>query len=417
LKYNLLGGLLNLKNYVLIKVNDEAAFPGIECLFATDEFQEKSPSFISKSIVCPPKLNSGSWKFGFVTYDFKNRGDNLTSKNLGRFSFPDMFFFNPTLILALKNEKWEVLLNSSNTPYGTHSEPASHRSQTEYVSSEKLNMKPRLSKTEYIQRVQEIKTRIKLGEIYELNFCQEFYAENVKIDPLAVAERLRSLSPAPFSAFCRFGDKYLISSSPERFLKKTGQRLISQPIKGTKKRSKDQQEDVRLKEDLLLDEKERAENVMIVDLVRNDLSRIAKKGSVKVDELFGIYSFEQVHQMISTVSAELREEVSFVDILGATFPMGSMTGAPKIRAMQLIDQFENSRRGLYSGALGYITPEGDFDFSVVIRTILYDSANKYVSFSVGSAITDKSDPEKEYEECLLKATALLQALNAEIVNE
>ena len=149
---------------------------------------------------------------------------------------------------------------------------------------------------------------------------------------------------------------------------------------------------------------------MIVDLVRNDLSRIAKKDSVKVDELFGVYTFDQVHHMISTISCELREDKGLKDVFEATFPMGSMTGAPKIRAMELIEKFEQTKRGLYSGAVGYISPEGDFDFNVVIRSMQYNALNKYLSFMVGGAITIGSDAELEYEECLVKAKALFEVL-------
>ena len=149
---------------------------------------------------------------------------------------------------------------------------------------------------------------------------------------------------------------------------------------------------------------------MIVDLVRNDLSRIAVKNTVKVDELFGIYTFDQVHQMISTISCEVKAETTIKDILQATFPMGSMTGAPKIRAMKLIEKFEETKRGLYSGAIGYISPEGDFDFNVVIRSIQYNTLKMYLSFMVGGAITIASDAELEYQECLVKAKALFEVL-------
>ena len=175
-------------------------------------------------------------------------------------------------------------------------------------------------------------------------------------------------------------------------------------------RSSNATEDLNLKNNLLADPKERSENVMIVDLVRNDLSRIAKKGSVLVEELHAIYSFKQVHHLISTIKAELRPEISAVDAICASYPMGSMTGAPKISAMKIIENLECSKRGLYSGSVGYFTPDGNFDFNVVIRSILYNAKTSYVSLSVGSAITAKSVPEKEYEECLIKAKALIEVL-------
>jgi para-aminobenzoate synthetase component 1 len=277
-------------------------------------------------------------------------------------------------------------------------------------SNSTVKIESRITKQEYIAAVKELQKHIRRGDIYEVNFCQEFYSENAVINTAEVYQNFNSISSAPFSAFCKFDNHYVLSSSPERFLQKRGNTLISQPIKGTRKRSGNSIEDNQLKYDLLNDTKERSENVMIVDIVRNDLSRIAKKGTVKVDELFGIYSFKQVHQMISTISCEVKESVSFSDIIRATFPMGSMTGAPKISAMKLIEQYESSKRGLYSGALGYISPDGDFDFSVVIRTILYNEEKKYLSFMVGSAITDKANAEQEYEECMLKAKAMFEVL-------
>jgi len=194
-------------------------------------------------------------------------------------------------------------------------------------------------------------------------------------------------------------------------MKKTGNTIISQPIKGTIKRSVNTQEDEKLKEKLFNDPKERAENVMIVDLVRNDLSRTAKKQSVKVEELYGIYSFKHVHQMISTIKSEIEPETDIVEVIKNAFPMGSMTGAPKVRAMQLIEKFERTKRGLYSGAFGYFSPENDFDFNVVIRSLLYNETKKYVSFTVGGAITSLANAKDEYNECLVKATALINVLN------
>jgi len=247
--------------------------------------------------------------------------------------------------------------------------------------------------------------------IYEVNFCQEFYAENIEIDPLTIYLKLNEISPTPFSCFVKFKDKYLLSASPERFIKKEDNTIISQPIKGTAKRGKTKDEDDELKRSLQNDEKERNENVMIVDLVRNDLSKIALRNTVHVEELFGIQTFPQVHQMVSTITAELDKKNDFQEIINALFPMGSMTGAPKVSAMKLIEKYEKTKRGLYSGTVGYIDSNGNFDFNVVIRSILYNQKDNYLSFMVGGAITSMSDPYKEYEECLLKAKAMFQVLN------
>nr|MDQ3073301.1 anthranilate synthase component I family protein [Bacteroidota bacterium] len=256
-----------------------------------------------------------------------------------------------------------------------------------------------------------LRDHIREGDVYEVNLCQEFYADGVEIDPGALFRRLVQLSPNPFSGFLRFGEKYVISSSMERFLKKEGKMLISQPIKGTTKRTGDPNKDTELRERLYKDEKERAENLMIVDLVRNDLSRSCIPGTVKVAELFGIYPYTRVFHMVSTVSGEMLPDVHWVDALRSAFPMGSMTGAPKVMAMALIEKYEKSKRGVYSGSVGYITPSGDFDFNVVIRTFLYNAKDKYISLHAGSAITYDSDPRQEYEECLVKIESLLEALN------
>jgi para-aminobenzoate synthetase component 1 len=211
---------------------------------------------------------------------------------------------------------------------------------------------------------------------------------------------------APFSAMFNWGDKYLMSASPERFLKKKGNKIISQPMKGTAPRSANPAEDSEYRERLRTSEKDRAENVMIVDLVRNDLARSCKPGSVQVDELFGIYTFPQVHQMVSVVSGELQNDMHPVDVIKHAFPMGSMTGAPKVMAMRLIEEMEESRRGMYAGSIGYFTPDMDFDFNVVIRSILYNDTTKYISIHSGGAIVFDSDPEEEYKECLIKVKGL-----------
>ena len=221
---------------------------------------------------------------------------------------------------------------------------------------------------------------------------------------------IHAATKAPFSAFFDWNDHSIMCGSPERYLKKLGNQLISQPIKGTMRRGADAEEDEALKAQLSADPKERSENIMITDLVRNYLSKVATKGSVQVDELCGIYTFETVHQMITTISAELKDGVSIAELIQATFPMGSMTGAPKVRAMQIIEELEVSKRGVYSGAMGYIDPEGNMDFNVVIRSLLYNKKKRYLSALVGGAITAASDPEREYDECLLKAQALFKAL-------
>src|SRR5690606_12120597 len=269
----------------------------------------------------------------------------------------------------------------------------------------------RVTRQEYLDDIIKLKQHILRGDCYEINYCQEFFAENASLDPIMAYIKLSEISPNPFSALYRVEDKWLLCASPERYLRKDGDRLKSQPIKGTSKRMDDPEEDLRSSEWLRQRSKDKSENVMVVDLVRNDLSRVCKEGSVKVDELFGIYSFPQVHQMISTISGIVSPEVEFTVIISATFPMGSMTGAPKKRVIELIEEYERSRRGIFSGSVGYISPQGDFDLNVVIRSLMYNESEKYLSFQVGSGITFYSDPELEWEECLMKAEAIRKTLS------
>lgn len=352
--------------------------------------------------------------FGYLSYDVKNATENLTSTNSDGLGFAELFFFQPQKILFVKNDSIEfqyltMVDDEIDTDFEaicTQEIKQKNTASTRLENGGNIVIKPRIQKQDYLFKVGEILEHIHKGDIYEANFCQEFYAENTRINPLDIYEDLNTISEAPFASFLKIDSQYLLCASPERYLKKEGAKIISQPIKGTAKRLVDLQEDQKTATALSKDTKERSENIMIVDLVRNDLSKSAKKGSVRVEELCKVSSFKQVHQMISTVVSELKDEVHLIDVIKDTFPMGSMTGAPKISAMKIIEALEETKRGLYSGTVGYFTPMGNFDFNVVIRSILYDSEKKYLSFSVGSAITAKSTPEKEYEECLLKAKAM-----------
>ena len=356
---------------------------------------------------------NNDWLFGFLTYDLKNELEDLESKNPDKLQFPDMHFFSPEIVILSKQGKTSVLYFSNQ-----YSESKIKTIISSIVNiplpvydKEKLSvqLKQKFTRKEYIETVNKLKHHIQIGDIYEINFCQEFYS-NSSIDPVQTYIRLKNISPTPFSCFYKSHNKFLLSASPERFLKKESNNVISQPIKGTIKRGGNENEDLFLMEKLLKDPKERAENVMIVDLVRNDLSKTAKKGSVKVEELYGIYSFSQVHQMISTVVSEIESNTDIIDVIKNAFPMGSMTGAPKIRAMTLIEEYEKSKRGIYSGAVGYISPNKNFDFNVVIRSILYNASKNYVSFTVGGAITSLANAETEYEECMIKAKAMFEVL-------
>ncbi len=362
-------------------------------------------------------INANDWVFGYFGYDLKNQLERLSSSNPDSIGFPDMFFFYPSIVIICRNDVAEFLYFPDEISIDDIQKLIKIVEDEVYIDEivqQSISFNSRFSKTKYLQTIEEVKRHIARGDIYEMNLCQEFFTSNATISPAGVFNRLYDKSPTPFGAFFRYNEKYLLCASLERYLRKSGALLVSQPIKGTAPRMKSEPDDIKAMERLRTDPKERAENVMIVDLVRNDLSRIAKRGSVRVNELCGIYNFPQVHQMISTVSCELADGLRPTDSIRATFPMGSMTGAPKVRAMELIEQFERSQRGLYSGAVGYFAPNGDFDFNVVIRSLLYNSANGYLSFTVGGAITFKSIPEAEYDECLVKARAILDTLNARL---
>ncbi|MHC1705081.1 MAG: aminodeoxychorismate synthase component I [Tenuifilaceae bacterium] len=374
---------------------------------------------------CEPKtdkLNSlkslysnKDWLFGYIGYDIKNELEDLKSENFDGLGFDDIFFFQPRIVM-LDNEdnlfvKFFPSLDTAEEINILLNKLDNDDDIADFTSNINI-FKRRFSKQDFIKTVEEVKTHIQRGDIYEMNLCQEFYSENIEIDPAETFIALNRYSPTPFATFLKTNNRYVMSASPERFLRKKGVKIISQPIKGTMARSIDPYEDEHIRTKLRNDPKERAENIMIVDLVRNDLSKIAEVGSVNVDELCGVYPFRQLHQMISTISCRIKEDHDFIDVIKATFPMGSMTGAPKIRAMQLIEHFERTKRGLYSGSIGYISPEQDFDLNVVIRSLLYNKESKYLSFSVGGAITIHSDPEMEYQECMLKAKAILTTLKA-----
>ncbi|WP_316815900.1 anthranilate synthase component I family protein [Pedobacter nyackensis] len=348
-----------------------------------------------------------NWMFGLLSYELKNEVEELESANPDHLGFPELFFFVPKYLITIKGDDVEVLLGGTEVI-----DIISDCSPVYSTNKSKIDIKGRISRAAYIETVKALQQHIARGDIYEVNFCQEFFAEHAVINPIEIYNRLSQVSPTPFSGFFKIKGQYILSASPERYLCKRGNNLISQPIKGTAKRDADPTVDLEIKAALRSNTKEQAENVMIVDLVRNDLTKAAIKGSVKVDELFGVYGFPQVYQMISTISCELNPAIHFIDAIKHTFPMGSMTGAPKVKAMELIEEYEISKRGAYSGAFGYIGPEAEFDFNVIIRSILYDATKQYLSFQVGGAITYAADANAEYQECMLKASAIIQTLTS-----
>lgn len=405
----------NLFNICAFLDNHQYQLPGHqqECLAGFGRVRE---------IRCTPGNNKSSleqlqqflettndWCFGHLSYELKNEIEQLSSTHESKIGFPVLYFYVPKYVFQLNEQ--ELSIGSFTNDHAIVFKDIIETPVEKKYAGSSVDVQERISKENYISAIKKIQQHILRGDCYELNYCMEFFAENAAIDPVNVYQSLTNISPNPFSAFYKVNHSYLLCASPERFLRKKGNEILSQPIKGTLKRDKtDTAEDELLKQQLYRSAKDRSENVMVVDLVRNDLSRVCKEGTVKVDELFGIYSFPQVHQMISSVSGKLKNDISFAEIIESTFPMGSMTGAPKRRVMQLIDEYEPMARGIFSGAVGYISPEKDFDFNVVIRSILYNAHTNYLSYLVGSGITWYSDAEKEYEECLLKAEAIRKVL-------
>ncbi len=349
------------------------------------------------------------WLFGYLSYDLKNEVEQLTSNNSDNISADNLTFFIPEYVILFKDGELEV--QTENEKYICDKFVRSFNFQDFQSTNLNIKFRARDNKFTYLNKIKKIKEHIQRGDIYEMNYCQEFYAEGIKIVAEDVFLKLNSSMKAPFSSFLKLKDKYILSASPERFLRKRGNKILTQPIKGTRKRGGTYEEDTRLIQNLRSSQKDISENIMITDLVRNDLSIKAKKKSVVVDELCEVYTFEKVHQIVTTVSCEITDSIKFTDVIKSAFPMGSMTGAPKLKAMELIEYFEEFKRGFFSGSVGYITPEADFDFNVVIRTILYNLANKYLSVGVGGAITMKSKAIEEYEECLIKAKPLFEVLN------
>ncbi len=383
----------------------QLAHGSYECLLAAGASEIINDGIDVLSAIQQQHNQQRDWVFGHMCYDYKNRLERgLHSARSKKTYFPGAHFFVPLTVCYINSDCTVLTIESVDSPDAIYS--AIMQQEVSPRVLPKLEFERVIDHAAYIETIGKLRGHIAEGDCYEINFCNEGFCEVDELDTLSVFNTLNEVSPAPFAAYYRYDDKYMMCASPERYLKKTGDKLLSQPIKGTARRDKDLQKDDLIKERLRNDVKERAENVMIVDLVRNDLSRCCETGSIAVDELFGIYTFPQVHQMISTVSGKLKADVPFTDAMRYSFPMGSMTGAPKYKVMQLIEQYEQSRRELFSGTVGYISPEGDFDFNVIIRSLFYNETTKYLGYQTGGAITYDSDAEKEWEEMRLKAWAL-----------
>lgn len=351
----------------------------------------------------------GGWRYGHLSYELGKkillRESTVRPTLSGDRGWPLMNLATPRVIVGKRRDEGGLSIVA----------PAAAKVFSEIVATgveaskdlPRAAFEPVVAKEQYLQIIEALREHIAAGDCYEINFCNARFAQHaVTMDAVSTFRRLREHSPAPFSALYKQEDQFAICASPERYLAKRGRTLRSQPIKGTARRDADPIKDEALRTALQESKKERAENVMIVDLVRSDLAHSCVLGSVAVEELFGIQTFPTVHQMVSTVQGTLRHDQHWWDAVRQSFPMGSMTGAPKEAVMKLIEHYEPVRRGLFSGSLGYLTPEGDFDFNVVIRTLFYDVSNGHLSYSTGGAITWGSDAEAEWEETLLKGRAL-----------
>ena len=386
--------------------NYPSSYKGYECLLAAGERQVGNTNTLTSLSGLGAFHNKHKdWLFGHISYDYKDElHSKLGTRAQASETFPHLSFFVPETVCYINREQTSLVIESFSNPDEIFRQINNASSIAEIIPA--VRFQSRTTKEHYLQTIDRLRQHIAEGDCYEINYCTKGYCEGIELQPLAVFKALNKLSPAPFAAYYKLEDQYMMCASPERYLRKEGDRLVSQPIKGTARRGADELADNVKKQALQNSIKERAENVMIVDLVRNDLARSCEVGSVQVDELFGIYTYPQVHQMISTVSGKLKAQAPFTEAIEYSFPMGSMTGAPKHKVMQLIDRYETGNRGLFSGTVGYITPEGDFDFNVIIRSLFYDAGKRYLSYQTGGAITYDSDAEQEWEEMRLKAWAL-----------
>ncbi len=352
------------------------------------------------------------WYFLHLTFDLMEDTHGIKPKFSSHVVFPSFHIFRPQFVIEVKNDILTVHYLYGDEQIARSLITEIQKPRIKHIKKETINLNKfkTIEKPEYNKQIKILQQHIARGDIYEVNYCINFYYENIKINPYYIYLKLSEQSPAPFSVFYKLNNQYLISASPERFLRKNGNQILSQPIKGTASRGKNRSDDENRKNSLLSNPKEIAENVMITDLVRNDLTRCAQIGSVEVKELCGLYSFKHVHQLISTISCSLSDSYHFVDAIKYAFPMGSMTGAPKYKALQLINETECFARGLFSGSVGYIDPNQNFDLNVVIRSILYNEPTRYVSIPAGSAITAAANADDEYNECCLKSKALIDLL-------
>lgn len=352
------------------------------------------------------------WVFGHVAYDLGDGSGHLRSRHQRDPALPLERWFVPRTVIEWSGGRTLVHLHPAHEEEGSAlasvllQEPRAARNDGRPLGP----WVPDTDRGRYLANARRLLRHIQRGDIYEVNYCTRHSARAVDWDPYAAFGRMLQRSRAPFAAFYREGERFVLCASPERFLAIDGDRVVGEPMKGTRPRSSDPEEDGRLAAELASDAKERAENVMAVDVMRHDLARVAASRSVTVPELCAVRSYPAVHQMVSTVAATLAPGSSAYAALLAAFPMASMTGAPKIRAMELIDEAEDRARGLFSGTFGFFAPDGTADLNVVIRSVFFDRERGTAAIHAGSALTANCDPETEWEECALKARSVMEAI-------
>ncbi|OPJ57044.1 aminodeoxychorismate synthase component I [Alkalithermobacter paradoxus] len=358
---------------------------------------------------------------GYLSYDLCHYIEEIPKTAIDDVNIPQIYFGLYNWVIAIdhiENETYIVTPNIDEKLEFNIIEDVSQRildSQNngidkvcyEESSHEEIDLKSNFTKEEYVNSIKKIQDYIESGDVYQVNLTQRFSGE-INISSYDLYRDLRRVSPAPFGSFLKFDDVHILSNSPERFIKCVDNIVETRPIKGTRPRGKTQEEDIMYRNELINSEKDKAELLMIVDLERNDLGKVCKVGSVKVPELFKLEEYTNVHHLVATVIGNLKDDCDAVDVIKATFPGGSITGAPKIRAMEIIDELEPTKRNVYTGSIGYIGFDGNLDLNIAIRTIVKKDKNVY--FQVGGGITWDSDPNEEYEETLHKAKSMMRAL-------
>ena len=398
-KYSIIG----VNSYLELKENDKLSDENFEEYL--DRFLKKNKQENKYDL---PLISGG---IAYFSYDYGRKFENIKTRHKKDVDIPEAIirFYRTYIIEDI--EKQEIYIsyqdkkdydNLINILVNTKIE------KENLIKNNNLaNFKSNFEKDDYLKAIQKTIDYIIEGDIYIMNLTQRLMIESKKT-PLQVFSYLRKFNPAPFGAYLDFDNFEVVSASPERFIKMKNRLIETRPIKGTRKRGATVEEDLGLKNELANSEKDKSELLMIVDLERNDLNRICELKSVVVDELFEVETYSTVFHLVSTIRGKLKEEYSFVDLIKAAFPGGSITGAPKIRAMEIIDELENSRRDLYTGSIGYISFNGDCDLNIVIRTAIHKDGKYYLG--VGGGITCESELEFEYEETLQKAKAILEAI-------